>query len=276
MPGIPNPSADFFAAQANEQTEQPLLDDLKQMLRNHANNHGRHLQRALGPSQVGHPCARQVIQGMLELPRINPQFDPLPSYIGVAAHAAMEDAARLANDQLVANGGKVRWIPEQKVPVSPYVPSGGGTADLYDVETHTVIDYKFPGPTQMTKYRKDGPHRVYRTQAQLYGRGYRNLGFPVKRVGIWFLPRGGQLATSLLWETDYDDALVERELERLRNFAILMNDLELEQHPERLAMLPVDPSDCQWCPFWTVRQNHPDPTACTGQGYSPVHTDREG
>lgn len=252
--------------------EDPLLDDLKAMLRNHAHSHARHLQKALGPSQVGHPCPRNVIQGLLEIDQINPQFDPLPSYIGVAAHAAMEKAARLANDQLVAAGGQVRWVPEQKVPVSPNL---SGTADLYDVVTQTVIDYKFPGPTQMTKYRKDGPHQTYKVQGQLYGRGYRNLGFPVKHVGIWFLPRGGQLATSLLWKDDYNDGFVDEQLKRLENFAILMNDLALEEHPERLAMLPVDPSDCQWCPFWTVRTNHPSPAACRGLGYSPVHTDRD-
>lgn len=262
-------SEDFFAA--SDRDDPPLLDDLKTMLRNHAHSHARHLQVELGPSQVGHPCARNVISGMLALPTINPQFDPLPSYVGVAAHAAMEEAARFANAALLDAGGKIRWIPEQKVHVTQGL---SGTADLYDIATQTVIDYKFPGPTQMTKYRKDGPHETYRTQVHLYGRGYLNLGLPVKQVGIWFLPRGGQLATSLLWLRPYDSGIVDACLKRLENFAILMNDLALEEYPERLALIPLTPSDCNWCPWWTVRENNPNPTACRGLGFSPIHTDR--
>src|SRR5438309_11787526 len=88
-------SEEFLAPRPDD--PHPLLSDLKNMLRQHARSHPRHLQIQLGPSEVGHPCSRKLAQGLLELPQINPQYDPLPSYIGVAAHKAMEDAAALDN-----------------------------------------------------------------------------------------------------------------------------------------------------------------------------------
>ena len=251
--------------------ETPLLTDLKTMLRNHAHSHPRHLQVALGPSEIGHPCARTVIQGLLARPIINPKMDPLPSYIGVAAHKAMEEAARLDNARLLSEGQPSRWIPEMKVEVTPGL---SGTCDLYDYQTHTVIDYKFPGPTRMTKYRKEGPSPMYRAQAHMYGKGYANKGFPVSKVGIWFLPRGGFMASSYLWTEDYDSAFVGSVVGRYHSLILLMDEMELETHPERLSMIPVTPFECQFCEYFTVRDNHPDPAACRGMGYDPHHTDR--
>lgn len=255
----PNASEAFLAPRLSD--PDPLLNDLKDMLRNHARSHPRHLQIQLGPSEVGHPCSRKLAQGLMEVPAINPQYDPLPSYIGVAAHRQMEDAARLDNSRLQALGKPLRWIPEQKVTIRPSLK---GTADLYDVLTRTVIDYKFPGTTAMTGYRKDGPSETYRRQGHLYGRGYRNLGLPVERVGIWFLPRAGQLATSLLWTEDYSDDLVNQTLAHIDNVILLAHDLDVEHHPDRWAWFPRVPQTCSYCPYYTVAQHNPDPTACTG------------
>jgi hypothetical protein len=240
----------------------PLLQDLKAMLRQHASSHPRHLQIQLGPSEVGHPCSRKLAQGLLGMPRINPQYDPLPSYIGVAAHAKMEDAARYDNAQRTARGEPIRWIPEQRVTIREDL---SGTCDLYDIETATVIDYKFPGTTSMTEYRKNGPSRTYRVQAHLYGAGYKRLGLPVNKVGIWFLPRGGQLATSLLWQEDYDQAIVDATLAHIDNVMILAQELDVENHPERWQFFPRTAAMCSYCPYFVVSQSS-DPCACPGAG----------
>lgn len=261
-------ASEFYAEMLELEESEGLLQDLKGMLRQHHNNHPRHLQKALGPSQVGHPCARNVAAGLLARPAINPQFDPLPSYIGVAAHASMENAARLANEKL----GRVRWLPETRVTV---VQGLSGTCDLYDVDSNTVIDYKFPGPSRMTHYRKNGPSPIYRVQAHLYGKGYLNMGFPVKQVGIWFLPRGGQLASSILWKEPYNEELVQETVERCFNLIGLMDDLDLDKHPERLAYIPATPYECQFCPIFSVNENHADPAACNGKGFDPQHSDRK-
>lgn len=328
-----NVSEDFFAPSPRD--PDPLLEDLKQMLRRHANSHPRHNQKAMGPSEVGHPCGRHLVGRMIGRESINPQFDPLASYIGVASHRAMEDAAALDNDRLISDyrdwedrrddigkatgepprctlldvtktpgrirldgstccggGGneghewncsviKVkgeipigRWLPERRVTVREGL---SGTCDLYDTWTDTVIDYKFPGTSRMTMYRKSGPSIIYRIQAHMYGRGYQRDGFPVKRVGIWFLPRAGMLSTSLLWTEPYDEDLVERELQRLDNLVLLADELDIERQPERLAWVPKTPYDCQFCDFFTVSKDHSDPAACAGgDEYQPKTTAGSG
>lgn len=283
-----NASAAFLAPGPRDQD--PLLEDLKNLVRQHAHAHPRHAQVALGPSQVGHPCARNVISGLLagKEHEVNPQFDPLPSYVGVAGHRAMEDAAALDNQRLYHDerctivetglGGRRigRWLAETKVTVREGL---SGTCDLYDTWTNTVIDYKFPGTTTMTEYRKNGPTPLYKIQAHLYGRGYRNAGYPVERVGIWFLPRGGLLSTSLLWTEPYSDETVNDVLAKLDSMIVLMDELQLDSHPERLALVPINPYKCTWCPFFDVTGKHTatNPYACVGgSDYLPTITNHSG
>jgi hypothetical protein len=136
---------------------------------------------------------------------------------------------------------------------------------LYDIQTKTVIDYKFPGTTAMTEYRKNGPSRTYRCQAHLYGQGYRRLGLPVERVGIWFLPRGGQLANSLLWMEDYSQAIVDEVLKHIDTVMILAQELDVENHPDRWQYFPRTPHSCSYCPYFVVSKND-SPCACSGAG----------
>lgn len=250
----------------------PLLTDLKGMVARHASSHPRHLQARLGPSEVGHPCLRKLAQGLMfggehgvvsgePAPRINPPGDPLPSYIGVAGHAKLEDAVALDNARLEEKGMPPRWLSERKVVVREDL---SGTCDLYDTWTNTVVDFKFPGTTAMTEYRKNGPSPEYKIQAHLYGAGYRREGYPVERVGIWFLPRAGQLATSHLWTEPYDQAIVDETLSRIDLAAAMIDDLQVDTHPEHLAFIPTTPHHCQFCPYWSPLEAHPSPLACPG------------
>jgi hypothetical protein len=278
-------SATFF--DRDDHDADPLLDDLKAMLRQHAMAHPRQKQMELGPSEVGHPCSRRLAASMMGRDPVNPSYDVLASYIGTAAHKQMEDAVKMDNERirnlmLKDLGPKAfwqldprkienpRWISERRVKVREGL---SGTCDLYDTHTNSVIDFKFPGPTAMTGYRrKGGPSEVYRTQVHLYGKGYRNLGYDVKRVGIWFLPRGGQLAGSILWHEPYSEQRVSDTLKRLDDIVVTIDGLDLEHHPERYAYIPINPEQCQYCPYFTVNPNHPDPCACHGGGYNPTHS----
>jgi hypothetical protein len=201
----------------------------------------------------------------------------------------MEDAAALDNQRLEEQwererhepmpvGGMhvPRWLAETKVHVREGL---SGTCDLYDTWTNTVIDYKFPGTTTMTEYRKHGPTPLYRIQAHLYGRGYINAGYPVETVGIWFLPRSGLLSTSLLWTEPYSDDVVNDTLAKLDSMIVLMDELELDKHPDRLALIPTTPYKCTWCPFFDVTGKHvaTNPYACVGDAdYLPTLTDHSG
>ncbi|OZE88059.1 hypothetical protein CH304_00370 [Rhodococcus sp. 15-649-1-2] len=240
-------AADFLDLQGIPDIE--LLDDLKTMIVDASNNIERHLQVELGPSDVGHPCARKLALGLMREPRTNPEGDPLPSIVGTAAHTWMEAAARRTD----------RFLPERRVTIREGL---SGTCDIYDLDTDTVIDWKFPGVTRMKTYKKHGPSAVYRAQAHLYGQGYINDGYPVKNVAICFLPRGGQLAGAHLWREPYNQALVDETLARIDNTTLLLTDLDVEQHPERYQLIPATPDDCEYCPFWSP--NPTSPTQCSG------------
>jgi len=267
-------TAAFFEDGPND--PDPLLEDLKGMLRQHAGSFARNNQKAMGPSEIGHPCGRNIVGRMLGFEAINPQFDPLPAYLGTAAHKQMEDAAALDNERIaksyadpttVRPGPMKRWLTETKVHVRDGL---SGTCDLYDTWTGTVIDYKFPGTSRMTMYRKAvaaglPPSTIYKRQCHFYGRGYQRAGYPVKRVAIWLIPRAGMLSTSVLWSEDYDDGLVDAEFERVDSLLLLADELDIDHHPERLQWVPKTPYDCNFCPMFTVRKDHPSPAACRGE-----------
>ncbi|QFG09447.1 exonuclease [Mycobacterium phage Yuna] len=267
-----------------------LLADLKGVFRRSWAQHGRSLQRALGPSEVGHPCVRRLATATMAYPRVNPEGDPLPAWLGTAGHTKFEDAVDLDNQRIidewiadreqrctvlrsVAEHGDEpqyvgRWFTERRVQVS-----GGlaGTCDLYDTWTGTVIDLKFPGATKFQAYKKADQRGVladeapeYQVQAHCYGRGYRNEGFAVNRVAIWFIPRGGQLSSSFVWSEPYNDQVVNDTLGKLENIALALHDLDIEDHPERLGLLTRTPHNCMFCPYFTTKADPEQPWACTG------------
>ncbi|UVD41017.1 Cas4 family endonuclease [Mycobacterium phage Nanz197] len=268
-----------------QQFNADLLADLKGVFKRAWAQHGRSLQRALGPSEIGHPCPRRLASAMLELPRINPEGDPLPAWLGTAGHTKFEDAVNLDNERIidqwlkdrqqrctvlrgVAGGDDPqyvgRWFTERRVTVR-----GGlsGTCDLYDTWTDTVIDLKFPGASRFAEYKKFGPvdkAPEYRVQAHAYGRGYQNEGFPVKRVAIWFIPRGGTLAASFVWSEPYNNGIIDGALVNLDNILVALDELQVDKYPERIALVPKVPSNCMFCPFFSPSAGRPEPHACTG------------
>lgn len=215
----------------------------------------RHLQKELGPSEVAHPCMRKMAFGMMDVTRCNPEFDPLPSIIGTATHSWLESAAMHANNIL----GRKRWLAETRVNVAPGL---SGSCDLYDSDNATVIDFKVPGDSSFDKYRKD-PGPTYKGQVFLYGKGFENAGLPVKTVAIAFLPRGKTLRSMHIWKEDYDASIAEAVLARRHAVITLINDLEIEQHPERYGWIPTTPDQCIWCPWF--RPEPRGPLECKGE-----------
>lgn len=221
----------------------PLWTDLSDMIKAKSAANPRHLQRELGPSEVGHPCMRKMAYGIMEVPRCNPEYDPLPSIFGVAMHKWLEGAAELDNQRLK----RERWIIERRVEVTPGL---SGTADLYDTDTDTVVDWKNLGYTSFTAHVKDaGP--TYKSQVQLYGKGFRRLGFDVKRVAIALLPRSGTLSKMHLDIMDYDESLANATLARRDAVLSMLYDFDVENDPERFAWFPKAPLECVWCPWWS-------------------------
>lgn len=233
----------------------PLWTDLRNMIRHRYSNTPRHLQVALGPSEVGHPCMRKMAFGIMQVPRCNPEYDPLPSIQGTAMHTWLEGAARMDNERL----GRERWLIETRVYVTPGL---SGSADLFDVDTGTVIDWKNLGATSFSK-NKTSPKRPYRRQIQLYGRGFRNAGYEVNRVAVAALPRSGRLRDMELKIEPYDDELAS-EILRTRDAVIgLLDDFDVDTDPNRYQWIPIDPDDCFFCPWWAAEPK--TPLQCKGE-----------
>lgn len=252
---VPMDVENFF--QASLPVEDPLRTSLIKMMKAKYDNTPRHLQVALGPSEVGHPCMRKMAFGIMVAPRCNPSWDPLPSIIGTAAHKWMEEAAQLANEQL----GRTRWLFENRVEVTPGLT---GSCDLYDVDTGTVIDHKFPGVNRFKIYSKQ-MSETFRGQAHMYGRGFKRLGYDVKTVAVALFPRAGKLSGMHVWKEDYDGDLVDEILTRREQVIGLCDDFDVTKHPERYAWFPATPSDCAFCPWFNPHAERDNlPFSCPG------------
>ena len=245
--------AEFFTPDAAD-TAADLKSALIDMIKARDEATPRHLQRELGPSEVGHPCMRRLAYGLMQIPRCNPSWDPLPAIIGTATHKWLESAAKHANTVL----GRQRWLIETRVNPAGWL---SGSCDLYDCDTATVIDYKVPGASQFAKYKKH-PGELYRTQVHLYGKGFRNAGLPVETVAIMFLPRGGTLTGSHLWSEPYDETVADTALKRREQALMLINDLQVEQHPDRFTYFSKSGPSCMFCSWFAP--NPQGPFQCGG------------
>jgi hypothetical protein len=218
-----------------------LRRELAEAILWHSKNTARSLQTALGPSEIGEPCLAKLARKMLDWPVTNPDTDPLPSLVGTGAHGVLEQVFGHPRH----NG---RYLVEQRVVFQP--PANSGTLDLYDTHREAVIDAKFPGATSMRTAKNVGPSVGYRTQVHVYGLGVRNsLGRTPKEVAIAYYPRGGLLTGMHLWCEPWDEALAVAALKRKDDLLLALTGLDVENHSERWAAIPMTESHCAWCPW---------------------------
>jgi hypothetical protein len=233
--------------------------DLRRVVLEQAARAPRSQQVHLGPSELGHACDRQVVGKMAGQPTTNHVADPWPSVVGTAVHAWLADAFAADNTR---HG--VRWVPEQRVTPHPDHP---GTADLYDAAEQAVVDHKCLGQTSMAKVRSGAVPRHYLVQLLLYGRGYRLLGLPVRRVVLAAWPRTGSTLDGLyIWDrphTAEDDALVEEVFDRTAaraGVAAIVRSGGLA-----LTQVPAEPDDdCYFCPFYRPESARDGLYGCPG------------
>lgn len=218
-------------------------------------NAPRSQQVAIGPSEIGHDCPRRIGYKLLGFPeRVDkPNWK---ATVGTGVHMWLEDQFAAANDGMDAT----RWLVEMRVNVGEILGNPIlGHCDLFDRVTGTVIDHKTVGPTQLRKYKAQGPGRQYRTQAHLYGRGWTRRGQDVHRVAIVFLPRNGELADAVFWSEPYDEQVALAGLQRAEGIALAAQTLG----PAALAHLGTADAFCALCPYY--RAGSADPaTGCPG------------
>lgn len=236
--------------------------ELRRVVVEQANNSARNLQVHLGPSEIGHRCDRQVVGKLAGLPVTNHVIDPWPSIVGTAVHAWLADAFTAANAKLPAP----RWLAEQRVTPHPEHP---GTADLYDAHELAVVDHKVLGESSMAKVRSAaGPPIHYVIQLKLYGKGYRVLGLPVRRIALAAYPRTAASLDGLyVWEQaagPEDDPLIEgvfKLTDRRKEMArqITSGRASLNDIPSA-----PDDDDCFFCPFYRPQSAKDNGPGCPG------------
>jgi hypothetical protein len=237
--------------------------ELVEVVKHHAENDPRSLQKHLGPSEIGQPCDRQVVGKLVGFGKTNHTASIWPSFMGRAGHAAMEKVfGELENQRLC----RERWIAERKV--TPH-PSHQGTSDLYDADTFTVVDHKFLGESSMARIRShEGPPIWYQFQLKLYARGYRNLGLRVDRILIIAWPRtGGDIEGAYAWGhvlTADDDALLEQLFARMAWREQVAE--QVRQGQLGLTDIPAVPDEesCYFCPFYRPQSRKDNGPGCPG------------
>ena len=223
--------------------EDKIRQELAGIITWHARHHPRNLQKELGPSEVGHPCARKLVSHMIDAPRSNPGFDPLPSEIGIGYHARLQEHFDNENARI----GRERWLTEARV--EPW-PGLSGSCDLFDTDGGRVIDWKILGDASYKKTSRQGPILSYRRQLQLYGRGYERQGYDVKEVVLAVLPKAGTLAGIYVWRADYDPQVAADLEARWVHLLTMADVMQVEQHPDRLTAFETADENCQFCGYF--------------------------
>jgi hypothetical protein len=239
--------------------------ELLEMIAHDIENQERSLQKEIGPSQVGSPCGRKVLYGMLQVPKVNMLAPPkLKAYVGTGAHlmlAGMLDRYNLLYNDMF--GFEERFYVEEELQVGeidgePLV----GHCDVYDRATCTVVDWKTSGPTLLKHYRASGPGPQYRTQAHLYGRGWATYrGLPVDRVMLIFIPRQGELKDAVVWHEPYDEQIALDALQRCDGLAMAARYAGPDT---ALQMLPPVEDFCGDCDWFAPQKNVADIYGCPG------------
>jgi PD-(D/E)XK nuclease superfamily len=220
--------------------------ELRDVIERQARRQPRSLQTRLGPSELGYSCDRRVIGKMAGQPHTGHIVDPWASIVGTGAHAVL--AEFFARENLL--NGTSRWLPENRV--TPFPLPNPGTADLYDQQTRTVVDWKLQGPSTQAQVKSAaGPPRNYVVQLLLYALGYRNAGYQVDRVCLVSLPRTGySLSGMYVWErvhTAADDILLSEVITETQLREAIARRVQAGEIP--IEAVPRDTRDCSWCPF---------------------------
>jgi hypothetical protein len=262
-----HPSCDMKLLPIDED-EDPFAEQLKSqimdMVKWFEKQAPRSQQEMIGPSEIGTLCDRRIGYRIAGVPRVNTDFDPWPSIMGTSIHSWLDRAVNAWMKEHKSGD----WLTETTVVIDDFVK---GHADLYSRAHETVIDYKTAGPDVMRKVRKDGPPIGYQIQTQLYGYGFEQKGYSVKRVCLVFLPRAGWLRDMYVWYAPYQREVAHGAMVRLQLIAqeILDKGILIHGNGSRWNDIEAFPSnECGFCPFYDPGRDSDrgaDETGCPGR-----------
>lgn len=240
---------------------EPVLPTLQAILNRHQNGPGtRSAQVHIGPSQIGVECDRALAYRVFGVPKVNDEGLKWAPLLGTWAHAGIAEALHEENKAL----GRERYLIERRLTVSSALDIGG-QCDVYDIDTDEVIDWKLIGMTAMKGYKAHGPGETYRTQAHLYGLGWRNAGYSPRSVRVVFLPKWSiTIMDGIEWCEPFRPDIAEAALRRLQRVTYLGTAVAVTQEPRNFALIPSNPGDpCTFCE-WRRAGGPADETGCPG------------
>ena len=263
-PAVTHPSCvpSFAELQDEDPFSQMLKHKLIEMILWADKQNPRSRQVKIGPSEIGDQCDRRIGYRIAQTPACNTEFDPWAAIVGTALHSWLDDAVHLwmqAHDPV-----EKAWSTETALSVGEFVE---GHSDLYSHEHHAVIDWKGAGPGIMKTIRKEGPSPGYMIQTHIYGYGFEQKGWPVKKVALAFLPRAGWLKDMYVWSADYDRNLAISALNRLYGIARRLMELDILKKGHLWEQVEATPSNaCGFCPWYDAgRDQGADETGCPGR-----------
>lgn len=228
------------------QGDREIADELRSIVYDYDAAAARTMQKAIGLSEIGHPCVRRIaykLSGFPEPPE--PTGDGWLAIIGTAVHAWLADALAYRNAQL----GWERYLIEQRVSLRDGL---NGNTDVYDRQDYKVVDHKVVGKSKFDEYKLHGPSPDYRVQDHSYGQGWVNKGYRVDKVAIAFYPRWIWLKQAFhVWSEPFDPSVPAKALHRLDIIQALVTKLNPAANPAQFTRFPRTPGNgCKFCPFW--------------------------
>lgn len=217
-----------------------LANELTNIITEASRYSPRSQQVYIGPSEVGQECVRRLAYKLLDWEKANESGGgSWAANVGTAIHSFLEE---------IFSKYPEKYEVEQKVQIRANL---SGTVDLFDKEKGYVLDWKTTSPAGVKAKRSEGATPQQVTQVQLYGYGKAQQGVQVNKVGLIFLPTGGQITDMHIELFDYDENAALSALARLDSVYELLSTVDVEENPQMWPLIPATPSRmCMYCPYY--------------------------
>lgn len=192
-----------------------------------------------GPSEIG-GCERKLAHKIL-FGQTEPSMTGWAATKGTVLHDWLDKRIFARHGDRLEDG-KPRWKSNLRVrSVSAVV--GGGTLDLADMLTGTIVDFKAPGTNTMKEAKAGRISAGYWTQLQTYGLGMTLQGMDVRRVGLLYLPMCGDSLDEAIWRSwPYDESVGRAALANAERIHALGQVV-----PDKVALLGIMSTKSDFC-----------------------------
>jgi len=199
----------------------------------------RSTQVELGASSVG-GCRANAWHILNQTPKTNLDTEKLSAIMGTAIHNTIYEALKaydvFGNDFILEESFSDEFFK--------------GHCDFYSRESETVYDWK---TVTLAKLAKGGlPTKQQKIQVNIYASLIAQK-YPVKRVGLVFIPRDGKMKDIVAWEDDYNPKLVDE----ARIWVAQVKAMETPPPPEKSAAF--------WCAEYCQFYDRTGEIGCQGK-----------